>query len=440
VEDRLLLGLATLSLLAEATGDGPVLCLVDDLQWVDGPSAQALLFAARRLGAEGVVMLFAVRDDPAAAHRIASADPAYALELHAQAIVAAFIAGWPERAFADGYEFITDLPPTGTPHELFLRAFLGAMAVGGTDARDAAREQLLDAIRIGAAAEDIRVITWAAFASAYLGDLRTAHELSLRAVASARATASFRTLPLALLGPYRARRDFDEAEECASEGIELTRQLGQENLETCFAAILVRCLAARGKIDECRGLGEATLKRALAHGLGVAADDVRLGLAELELSLGHGAAARDMIEAVTHLLFKMGAAPYLVEALILSGDAQPSRVCLDELEAFAQQAQDPYARGVLARTRALLAPSADEAEPLFVESLRCQTEHPQPFERARTALAYRELLRRAQRRTDARVQLRDALAAFEGLNMPLWADRARAELEATGNTTSARCS
>src|SRR6202161_3547980 len=64
VEDRLLLGLATLNLLAEATAGGPLLCTVDDLQWVDGPSAQALLFAARRLGAEWVVMLLAVRDEP----------------------------------------------------------------------------------------------------------------------------------------------------------------------------------------------------------------------------------------------------------------------------------------------------------------------------------------------------------------------------------------
>jgi hypothetical protein len=65
VEDRLLLGLATLSLLAEASEEGSLLCLVDDLQWLDGPSAHAVLFAARRLGAEAVVMLFAVRDNPA---------------------------------------------------------------------------------------------------------------------------------------------------------------------------------------------------------------------------------------------------------------------------------------------------------------------------------------------------------------------------------------
>lgn len=59
--DRFLIGVATLSLLADLATDEPVLCLIDDAHWLDRPSADALLFAARRLGAEGIVMLFAGR-------------------------------------------------------------------------------------------------------------------------------------------------------------------------------------------------------------------------------------------------------------------------------------------------------------------------------------------------------------------------------------------
>jgi DNA-binding CsgD family transcriptional regulator len=60
--DRLLIGMAVLSLLSELAGEGPLLCLVDDAHWLDGSSAAALAFAARRLGEDGIALIMAARD------------------------------------------------------------------------------------------------------------------------------------------------------------------------------------------------------------------------------------------------------------------------------------------------------------------------------------------------------------------------------------------
>jgi DNA-binding NarL/FixJ family response regulator len=87
--------------------------------------------------------------------------------------------------------------------------------------------------------------------------------------------------------------------------------------------------------------------------------------------------------------------------------------------------------------RALLTGGA-EADELFRRALEQHERSRRRFDRARTQLAYGEFLRRSRRRVDSRTHLRAALETFDDLGASAWAERARNELRASGETARRR--
>jgi DNA-binding CsgD family transcriptional regulator len=101
VPDRFVVGLATLSLLSEAAQERPVVCVIDDAQWLDRASAQVLAFVARRLVAESVVMLAGTREPTGRYGRLAELVVKGLGDVDARALLASVIPGRLDERVAD---------------------------------------------------------------------------------------------------------------------------------------------------------------------------------------------------------------------------------------------------------------------------------------------------------------------------------------------------
>src|SRR5262245_25885168 len=128
--------------------------------------------------------------------------------------------------------------------------------------------------------------------------------------------------------------------------------------------------------------------------------------------------------------------PDRIEAAVRAGRPQEAHASLELFESWAAKSDSPWQLARLAVARALLA-EGDEAAGHFEQALWLAGVT-RPFDRARIQLLYGEHLRRVRRRADSRLQLREALAIFENLGATPWAERARTELLASGETARKR--
>jgi DNA-binding CsgD family transcriptional regulator len=227
----------------------------------------------------------------------------------------------------------------------------------------------------------------------------------------------------------------------AYEAIALFEETAQRT-ELGFAqATIARMEAALGRDEECRRRAQAGFAADAASGLLLASVLAGAALGLLELGRGDPEAAIVALEPVERIVEegKLGEpwlvqwAPDLIEAYSRVGRADRAVEVLETFERQAQATGRVSAQAAAARCRGLLAPD-DAFEGPFDAALALHELVPTPFERGRTELAYGERLRRAQKRTKARERLQLALQTFDRLGAEPWAERARVELRASGQS------
>jgi DNA-binding CsgD family transcriptional regulator len=129
----------------------------------------------------------------------------------------------------------------------------------------------------------------------------------------------------------------------------------------------------------------------------------------------------------------------LVEAAVRTGDLATARDARDRLAARTTAAGTDWSLGVQAAVDALVSPE-DEVEGHFLEAIEHLGSTRHTLHRARAQLQYGEWLRRENRRTDARVQLRAAHESYAASGAEAFTERAARELAATGETVRKRSS
>ncbi|MEV5831345.1 AAA family ATPase [Spirillospora sp. NPDC052242] len=314
------------------------------------------------------------------------------------------------------------------------RVFPGQNPLGESGSADgvAALRELIDGMTHCFGARDrVRAGMWHLMIGDVAGAEEHAAQLERRfrdegAIGLLPSVLMLRSRTLVFLGRHR------EALTGAAEGLRIAEDTGQHRIRVYLETVLALIAAIEGDEARCAELTAEALAR------GVPPSDVHAAAARslLDLGLGrHEEALRRLADVVAgpNRQGAIASLPDLVEAAVRSGRPDDGRDAAAWYAEWAAQVRQPWAEAVALRCHALLGPD-DEAEETYTRALELHRESKVPFERARTELLYGEWLRRARRRNDARAVLHAALERFERLGAAPWAERARTELRAAGES------
>jgi DNA-binding CsgD family transcriptional regulator len=425
---------AALELLAVAE-----MCPLEELQRARLERLRAEIAFARTRGRDAPALLLD------AARRLEPLDAAMARETHLEAMVAAMFAG----RLGDGPSVreaaeAAQAGPAAPQPPRAIDLLLDGLATRFTEGYSAGVPPLRKALAAfqgvdGSTARDERWLWLACRVAQDLWDDELWYALATRGVHVARETGMLSVLPNAVT--YRAALYVQAgAFGVASSLIEETDAITQatEMAPLKYAALMLA--AWRGREADALALIEAGRIEATARGEGMG-----LGVSEWVTALlfngrgryqdAHAAAERacahDDVAIFAWALVEM------IEAGVRSGTTDASSAALDRLSERTRASGTDWALGVLARSQALLS-EGDVADTLYREAIERLERTRIRVELARARLLYGEWLRREHRRVDAREQLRAAHEMFTAMGAEGFAERARVELLATGETVRKR--
>jgi DNA-binding CsgD family transcriptional regulator len=398
-------------------------------------------FDQRRVGDAARLLLDAAR-------RLEPLDADAARETHLEALLAAMWGGG--LADADAVREAAEAaraapPPSGSPRAVDV--LLDALALRLTDGYTAAAPMLTRALELfldlQVGSDDVGGWLWRAGSRACgiiaveLWDFESWHALAAGQVRFARETGALVHLQSALnfLGwTHMAAGELSRAARL----IEESSLVAEATEYSPIAAVPMLFAAWRGQEPAASGLIEATSRVTTAAGLRMIPE--AYSRAVLCNGLGHHDAARD----AAWQAFEpdpVGFGPLVVselaEAASRTGDAALVSHALEWISERSRVTPNEWALGIEARVRAL-AGEGDDAERLYRESMDRLSRTPARVEDARAHLLYGEWLRRESRRVEAREQLRIAHEMLDEIGVDAFAERARRELLATGETARKR--